>query len=63
MYFNLGQLDQKISIDVASFKLLSLPWFDACVNLYLNLYSPLESCCLHFLKDVIVVLTAHIISS
>ena len=32
-------------IEVARFKILNLPWFDAYVNLYWYFYSLLEICC------------------
>ena len=35
--------------EVARFKIWSLPWFDAYVNLKLYFYSLLEICCWHFL--------------
>ena len=45
-----SRLTELYCIEVARFKMLSLPWFDSYVNLYWYFYSHLEFGCWYFLK-------------
>ena len=48
--FNWDMTTELYYIEVARLKLLSLPWFNAYVNMYWYFYSLLEICCWHFLS-------------